>query len=520
MTNTPTRLFKRQKEAWDYLHDGETTEIAYWWWAGWGKSLLGSLWLATQIAEKPGSTWGIGRSELKKIKLSTFITFKNTLKEVGFEDGSYKYDDQKSIMTFTNGCMVVLMDLNENPSDPNFDRLGSTEYTGFFIDEAQEVSGKAKQIVTSRLRNLTGKTYFYSKDKKESEQWIIQNGKGILHYNEPLNEYQVVMWIQSKPKLLLTLNPGRNFVYTDFYKPWKNKTLLSHRRFIQSLPTDNPFLPKAYIENLKNLDKVSRERLLYGNFEYSDDEALLFSIDDISATFRKNDKVDLDKNYITCDAARQGRDSTVICIWQGLHIKKIIEIRKSSLTEQARLIETFIGEYNVGINNVIVDEVWVWWGLVDLLGCKWFIANQAPIQPYAAKLLTYKKRNYQNLKTQSFFYLQKYLPQVSIYPDCQYKEKIIEEALFIRQIDMDNDNKIKLESKKDTKEKLGRSPDYMDAISFRMYWLIKDHHDGTVSEEDIINQKSEEEINQDQLLKFLTDDEEKKEDILDIDVYY
>lgn len=109
---------------------------------------------------------------------------------------------------------------------------------------------------------------------------------------------------------------------------------------------------------------------------------------------------------------------------------------------------------------------------------------------------------------------------MSIYPDCQYKEKIIEEALFIRQIDMDNDNKIKLESKKDTKEKLGRSPDYMDAISFRMYWLIKDHHDGTVSEEDIINQKSEEEINQDQLLKFLTDDEEKKEDILDIDVYY
>ena len=65
-----------------------------------------------------------------------------------------------------------------------------------------------------------------------------------------------------------------------------NKTLLPHRKFIQSLPTDNPFLPDAYIENLKNLDKVDKERLLYGNFEYSDDQSLLFSIDDISACFR------------------------------------------------------------------------------------------------------------------------------------------------------------------------------------------------------------------------------------------
>tara|TARA_R110000751_G_scaffold278620_3_gene380937 strand:- start:295 stop:504 length:210 start_codon:yes stop_codon:yes gene_type:complete len=67
------------------------------------------------------------------------------------------------------------------------------------------------------------------------------------------------------------------------------------------------------------------------------------------------------------------------------------------------------------------------------------------------------------------------LPQISIYSTCQYKEQIIEEALFIKQVDMDNDNKIKLESKKGIKERLGRSPDYMDAISFRMWWLIKEH---------------------------------------------
>ncbi len=490
MTNTentkpPVRLFQKQKIAWDYLHDNKTTEIAYWGWAWWGKSLLGSLWLASQIASKPWSTWGIWRSELKKIKLSTFITFKQMLKTVGFEEWSYKYDDQKSVMTFTNWCMVVLMDLNENPWDPNFDRLWSTEYTGFFIDEAQEVSGKAKQIVTSRLRNLTWETFFYSESKKECEDWIKDNWKWILYHNEALKEYEVVMWIQEKPKLLLTLNPGRNFVYTDFYKPFVNWTLLPHRKFIQSLPTDNVFLPPAYIENLKNLDKVSKERLLYGNFEYSDDEALLFSIDDISACFRKEESEW--ETYLTVDAARLGRDSTVICIWEGLNITKIVEVKKATLTNQKILIEKLIKEYWIDISNVIVDEVWVWGWLVDILGCKWFIANASAIQPYSAKLLAYKRRNYANLKTQAFFYLQKYLPNISIYPNCEFKEKIIEEALFIKQADIDNDNKIKLESKKIIKEKLWRSPDYMDAISFRMYYLIKEHHNWTVPVEDTEN---------------------------------
>jgi len=516
MTKPPIRLFAKQEVAWRYLHDDDTTEIAYGWGAWWWKSLLGSVWLATQIANKPGSTWGIGRSELKKIKLSTFITFKKTLADVGFLEWSYKYDDQKSIMTFTNGCMVVLMDLNENPSDPNFDRLGSTEYTWFFIDEAQEVSAKAKQIVTSRLRNLTGATYFYSKDKKEAEDYIIREKKWILHYNSNLDEYQVVQWIQNKPKLLMTLNPWRNFIYTDFYKPYMNKTLLPHRKFIQSLPTDNPFLPDAYIENLKNLDKVDKERLLYGNFEYSDDQSLLFSIDDISACFR--DTPAAWYTYITCDAARQGRDNTVIVIWKGLSIIKIIDIKKAGLDEQAEAIRDLMIKNDVDINHVIVDEVWVGGWLVDILGCRWFIANAATIQPYSAKLLSYRKRNYANLKTQSFFYLQKYLPQVSIYPTCEYKDKIIEEALFIKQVDMDNDNKIKLESKKGIKERLGRSPDYMDAISFRMWWLIKEHGEWTVPEEDR-QTKSIEEVNQEELLKFLMEDDDKEDDVMDFDIY-
>ena len=83
---------------------------------------------------------------------------------------------------------------------------------------------------------------------------------------------------------------------------------------------------------------------------------------------------------------------------------------------------------------------------------------------------------------------------------------------------MDNDNKIKLESKKGIKERLGRSPDYMDAISFRMWWLIKEHGEWTVPEEDR-QTKSIEEVNQEELLKFLMEDDDKEDDVMDFDIY-
>jgi len=527
MTNNnwlpPIRLFSQQETAWNYIQDDITREVWYGWGAWWWKSVLGSLWLATEIATKPWSTRAIGRSELKKIKLSTLITFKQILKDVWFSEDSYKYDDIKSQLTFKNWCRVVLIDLAENPSDPEFDRLWSSEYTWAFIDEAQEISDKAKQILSSRLRNLTGKQYFYSKSKEECEEWIKKNKKWVINEIPKLWEHQVVQWVQKIPKMLMTCNPWRNFIYTDFYKLREKKDLPPHRAFVQSLPTSNPFLPEAYIENLKNLDEVSKQ--LYGNFHYTDDQAYLFTIDTVDEFFQR-EKTPTDWTfYLTVDAARQWKDITIITLWENCHITDIQIIKKATLTTQAQIIQPIIDKYYIPISNVIVDEVWVGGWLVDLLGCKWFIGNQSAINPYESKILHYKKRNYQNLKVQSFFYLQRYLPKISIYPNCPYKEQLKEELLFIKQKDLDTDGKIQLESKKDMKAALGRSPDYADAMSFRMYYFIKAHSEWIVDKE-LAPDKSQAEIDDENLLKFLEspddtwnpDSEENNEqdDLLDI----
>ena len=79
----------------------------------------------------------------------------------------------------------------------------------------------------------------------------------------------------------MTCNPAKNYVYADYYKPFKDGTLPKHRKFIQALLSDNPFVSKHYRENLLSLDEVSRLRLLEGEWEYDDDPAKLINFDAI-----------------------------------------------------------------------------------------------------------------------------------------------------------------------------------------------------------------------------------------------
>ena len=84
-----------------------------------------------------------------------------------------------------------------------------------------------------------------------------------------------------KPKLLLTFNPDKGYVYRNFYKPSRDGTLPIWRCFIPALATDNEFVPKSYIEQLEKADEVTKQRLLYGNFDYDATPGRLFNYDKI-----------------------------------------------------------------------------------------------------------------------------------------------------------------------------------------------------------------------------------------------
>jgi hypothetical protein len=69
----------------------------------------------------------IGRNELKRLKQTTLLTFHEVLKDFGMSDNkNIKFDEVNGMIRFLDRDVIIfLIDLSYQPSDPNYDRLGS-----------------------------------------------------------------------------------------------------------------------------------------------------------------------------------------------------------------------------------------------------------------------------------------------------------------------------------------------------------------------------------------------------------
>jgi len=422
--NVEPKFTTKQKQALKYLVDNKTNEVLFGGAAGGGKSWIGASWLIVQCFKYPKVRYLMGRSKLDALKKTTLNTFFEVCNEWGLKsDTHYKFNASSNVIKFYNGSEILLKDLFLYPSDRNFDSLGSLEITGAFIDEANQITEKAKNIVMSRIRYK-------------------------------LDEYQLV------PKLLMTCNPAKNWVYTDYYKKSKDGTLEGYKKFIQSLVDDNDYISKHYAEQLSKLDEVSKQRLLFGNWEYDINSDNLIDYDSILLMF-DNIGIEGDK-YITCDVARLGNDKSVVMLWNGLQVELIKTFDKNTITELANYIKELQVKHRVNLKNIIADSDGVGGGLADILRCVNFINNARP----------FNNENYQNLKTQCYYKLSDLInkAQIGVTATMQEKNKLIEELEQVRAKDIDKDTKLKLIPKDIVKTIIGRSPDYSDCLMMRMYF--------------------------------------------------
>jgi len=408
------------------LNNKVTNEVLYGGGAGGGKSYLGCIWQLTVALEFQGTRHLMGRAVLKALKESTLLTFFEVCKTFGLSPGKhYKYNSVDSVIKFFNGSEFYLKDLEFRPSDPEFERLGSTEYTTAFLDEASQISLKGYNIVKSRLRYR-------------------------------LDEYGLV------PKILIATNPSKNFTYYDFYKPYRAKTLPNYRVFIPALVQDNPYISKHYIANLKKLDKISKERLLYGNWEYDDDPSRLMEYDKITDIFT-NDFVSPGEKYITADLAMQGRDKFIIAVWSGMRCKIKLIKDKAEGKEIEEDLKRIAEAEKVPRSQVIPDSG----GMGSYLK-----SYMEGIKPFDGARKSYSKE-FRNLRSECYFKLAEFVNKKEIYIECDdsvTKELIIEELEQIKRDSVDKDDiKKRIISKEIIKEMLGRSPDFADILMMRMY---------------------------------------------------
>ena len=446
-------LLPKQSEAWEAWESSHITELGYGGAAGGGKSRLGC-YLAITIAEMyPGSRGAIGRKELKTLRLTTLSTLFEIFAELGYTQNSYKYDAQQGVITFNNKSQILLLDTAYSPQDPEYTRFGSLELTWAWIDESNETPEKAKSILKTRVGR---KNNF--------------NGKEIKTF-----------WLE-------TFNPNKGHVYRDYYKPWKEGTLPSYRAFIRALPGDNPHLPQAYITNLERSDKITKERLLKGNFEFDDNpQKIMFyeAITDLS----KNTLVDNPQvKTIIADIARFGGDKIVIGTFKGRDLYALGVYTYQGIDETIKKIKEEAQTEGVGFQNILVDEGGIGGGVVDgMRGIKGFNGASSPLGVWDYIKGAIRPANYQNFRSQCYFKLSemvndhlmsvkivKFLTNIEGYTVEKALSELIEELDVIQKTDNSIDTKLAIIPKSEIKELLGRSPDFADVLMMRMFFELKD----------------------------------------------
>ncbi len=419
--------------------------------AGGGKSWLACEWLLTNCYFYPGSKWFIGRNELKRLMASSYVTFTKVCKFHKIPITDWKLNGQYNYIEFINGSRIDLLDLAYKPTDEMYERLGSLEYTGGFIEEASEVKFKAFDVLKSRIGRHMNKEF------------------GL------------------PPKMLLTCNPNKNWLYRVFYKPWKNKLLDLKYAFIQSLYSDNPHTADTYEEALSDItDYATKQRLKFGNWEYDDDENSLVTFDAIQ-DLRNNTLEEDNEKYLTVDVARFGKDIIVVQFWRGHDCYRIEERKIQGLDVTETEIKQWIREEKIPMSHVGVDEVGVGGGLLDhLKGAKGFIANSSPLEnPDANKIKIIRdgkmvfitpKENYASLNDQCGYMLAGKIEdremKISAKIPTEMWDKIEEEIAQLKRKDADKDAKLKLIPKDEIKENIGRSPDFLDALKIRMMFNL------------------------------------------------
>lgn len=294
-------MSETQSLSFEILDDPQFTDVLFGGSAGGAKSFFVCLWAALECRNYPGIAIGLGRKELKRLKQTTLVTLLSKVHPaLGIKDTDYKFNAQEGYVQYINGSRIILIDMAYAPTDPDFDKFGSLELTHVIVEEVGEAYKKAVDVLSSRRNRMMNKEY------------------GLVG------------------KLVMTCNPTQNFIRQEYYKPYEEQGMgrmqkwergevimpgtgerrKGYRAFVRSSVFDNPFIDENYIETLKNLPPQERKRLLEGNWNYADEDDVLFPslLLDRATTYELPQPSDIFNKYIGVDVADKGKDKTVVSL--------------------------------------------------------------------------------------------------------------------------------------------------------------------------------------------------------------
>lgn len=413
--------------------------------------------MVLECRDYPGIRIGLGRKELTRLKQTTLASlFREAHPLLHVGSANYHYSDQKGLVTYQNGSSIQLVDLAYQPSDPDADTFGSFNFTHVVAEEVGEINKKVRDTFISRKNRFLNTEY------------------GIVG------------------KSVSTCNPSQNYIKQEYYKPYKEhgagsfqkwdhgqvetggRVQTAYRAFIQSLVTDNPFISRNYIEVLRKLPDVERRRLLEGDWDFADDDFMLFKSSTIDRSLIS--ELPTGKRFIGVDISDVGVDKTVLSlIEEGVISDQVaIDVDKSGpVGEQIALaIIKYAQQHGIDsgqARNIGIDVIGVGASTRDFLRSKgWYIKEFVAGSGSSG--------TFRNLRSENLWNMSQAMQQgaLKIYRELPTLQ-ILREQLLAHQFET-QERLILVKSKQDIKTTLGVSPDYAES-AYIAYWVSAGDND-------------------------------------------
>ena len=227
---------------------------------------------------------------------------------------------------------------------------------------------------------------------------------------------------------------------------------------------DSPLVSPAYVEEMRlkyggEESTPFRVRVL-GLFPKSDDDTVIAMEHVELARHRKVYQPRETPIIIAADIARFGDDSTVAVVRQGRRVLEVHSWKKLDLMQTSgRLVELYQRDWYLPVEEVLIDSVGLGSGVLDRLRELGLPARGVNVGEAPSM-----SEKYANLRAELWFELADWFKgEVSI-PD---NEELVRDLVATR-YNYRSNGTLAIESKAETKKRLGHSPDYADALMISM----------------------------------------------------
>lgn len=410
---------------------------------------------------------------------------------------------------FPSGARIDLTHISDQSREKVQQRFKGRQYDYIYFDEGTGFTWECFTTVYSRNRgsaSWTGKVRMTTNPKKthwlrEFLDWYIGNDGFIREDRNGVVRYffingatvKDVVWGDTKLEVyekckrkidgILKKVNGENgtSTYEDVIKSF---TFYLGRMSENKASIENN---KGYVGSVAVMGGKAMEQNLEGNWNVDpedDEECIPIPFSEAKKVFISDIQSNGDR-WVTCDLADYGTDNFVAIAWDGFHIIDVLIAGKTTPRMNANLLLSFSAKHNIGPSHIIFDGKGGMYMKDYIPEAIAYISQQQPIgiDKYAVF----------NLKTECYYRLcqmirnnrisiddevakRRYFHQLSK-TDISIETEFIEECSVVRFLDHGSGKK-RIMTKKEMNAKLGkgRSMDFLDPISMRMYPILQYPH--------------------------------------------